>query len=110
MEVAIETPGATPVEEAHQIDEAMLAMGAFVAQMTEIDGYLVDDLMETAMRVEKIHMSIPIQLQLEVRDDGSVMLGSSPPLYYTETTVLPVFHQLNVNITVTENDDARNSQ
>jgi hypothetical protein len=87
-----------------EIDEAMLEMNEFIAQMTEVEGYLYDEEMETAMQLEKVKLSVPIQLDLQVQDDGAIALGGSPPLYYVETTILPVFHQLTVNIEVAKNE------
>jgi hypothetical protein len=84
------------------IDESMLNMGEFLSQMTDVDGYLFDRDTLTAMRVERVNMSMPIQMDLQVIDDGSVVLGGSPPLYYTETTFLPVFHQLKITVVVEE--------
>ncbi|MEO5601455.1 MAG: hypothetical protein ABIR06_11070 [Cyclobacteriaceae bacterium] len=90
------------------VDEAMLEMGDFLSQMTDVDGYLVDAEMLTALTVEKVNLSMPIQLDLHVRDDGSVLLGGSPPLYYTETTFSPVFHQLTINIIAKEKENQEN--
>ena len=84
------------------VDEAMLEMGEFVSQMTDVDGDLADAETGTALRVEKVSMSMPIQLDLLVREDGSVILGASPPLYYADTTFMPVFHQLTINLIVEE--------
>ena len=86
----------------------MLEWSEFISQMTEVDGYLRDDEMGTAMQLEMVEMSMPIQLELHVGEDGQVILGGSPPLYYVNTTILPVFHQLSIKIGVTEtrNSDA----
>jgi len=89
----------------HEIDEAMLELREFVAQMTDVEGYLIDMDMLTATRIEKLKLSMPMQLDLHVMDDGSVRLGGSPPLYYTETTILPVFHQLNVQLEINGQED-----
>lgn len=97
MEEVIETPEFEGNDDSW-VDEAMLEMGEFVSQMTDVDGYMFDAEMSTALRVEKIKMSMPIQLEIQVSDNGSVVLGGSPPLYYTETTFSPVFHQLTINI------------
>jgi hypothetical protein len=99
-----------PSEESNDgmVDEAMLEMGDFLSQMTDVDGYLADTEMRTSMKVEKLNMSMPIQLDLLVMDDGSIVLGASPPLYYTETTFLPVFHQLTINIDVEEKENRKN--
>ena len=88
------------------IDEAMLEMGDFISQMTEVDGYLFDAEWNTATMLEEVELSIPIQLDLHVDDNGSVVIGTAPPLYYVETTFMPVFHQLNVKINVTENNES----
>lgn len=87
------------------IDEAMLEMGDFLSRMADVDGYLVDAEMLSSLRMEKLNMSMPVQLDLHVREDGSVLLGGSPPLYYAETTFLPVFHQLTINIKAEEKEN-----
>jgi hypothetical protein len=94
------------------IDESMLGMGEFISQMTEVEGYLRDDEMGTATRLERVAMEFPIQLDVHVSEDGSVVIGGSPPLYYVETTVAPVFHQFRIDITVEENTktDARTNE
>ena len=89
-----------------EIDEAMLSLADFVSQMTDVDGYIIDTDNPMAMHLEQVKLSIPIQLDLLVMEDGSVILGGSPPLYYAETTIMPVFHQLDVRIKL-EKDDAR---
>ena len=95
-----------------QVDEAMLPMSAFFAEMTDVDGYLVDDEMGTAAQLQKVEMSFPMELDIQVSEDGSLLLGGSPPLYYTETTFVPVFHQLKIEITVEmkTDEDAGSSQ
>lgn len=88
---------------AQLLDETMLEWSEFISQMTEVDGYLADVEMGTSMQLEKVEMSMPVQLELHVGEDGRVIIGGSPPLYYVDTTVLPVFHQLSIKIGVTEN-------
>lgn len=97
MEEMIESPELEGNDDG-LIDEAMLEMAEFVSQMTDVEGYMFDAEMSTALRVEKLKMSMPMQLDIHVSEDGSVILGGSPPLYYTETTFSPVFHQLTINI------------
>ena len=92
-------------EDPYFIDEAMLEMSEFISQMSAVEGYLYDVEMETSMQLENVSMSMPLQLDLHVNEDGSIVLGGSPPLYYAETTILPVFHQLNIKICVTENSE-----
>lgn len=98
-----------PQESDSLIDEAMLDMGEFLSQMTDVDGYLFDRDTRAAMQIERVNMSMPIQLDLLVNDDGSVALGGSPPLYYTETSFLPVFHQLTLTVIVEEKTNHKNN-
>lgn len=103
-----ETPITKPEETYPEIiDEAMLNFAAFFVQMTEVDGYIADAEMQTACRIEKLELSMPVQLDLHVMDDGSVRLGGSPPLYYTETTVMPVFHQLRIHVELDKQESNR---
>ncbi len=87
------------------VDEAMLEMSELVAEMTDIDGYIEDIEMGTSMSLEYVEMDMPVQLDIDVLEDGSLSLGGAPPLYYVATTILPVFHQLKVKISVTEKSE-----
>lgn len=82
------------------IDEAMLEIGDFVSQMSDIDGYLTSEEAEFALEMEKVDLDMPLQLDIRVAEDGRVNIGSSPPLYYVETTIMPVFHQIQISIDV----------
>lgn len=84
------------------IDEAMLDMASFLTQVTSVEGYLYDEEAETAMQLSSVELSMPVQLDLQVSDAGQVTLGGSPPLYYTETSIMPVFHQMKLTIAVDE--------
>ncbi|MDO9553356.1 hypothetical protein [Rhodonellum sp.] len=86
-----------------EIDEAMLEMSGFVSQMVDLDGLLFDLEEKVLVQLEKADLEIPIQLEILNTNDEGLKIGCSPPLYYVETTVLPVFHQLKVNIEITEN-------
>lgn len=88
-------------EEAGQqstIDEAMLEIGDFVGQMSEIDGYLFSGEEQFNLYAERISLDMPVQLDIKVTDTGIVKIGSSPPLYYVETSIMPVFHQIRINM------------
>ena len=93
-----------------EIDEAMLHLSDFVSQMTDVEGYVRDDDDAAAMLLQRVKLSIPLQVDFHVKEDGSVILGSSPPLYYTETTFLPVFHQLDITIKIEKNDAGSSEQ
>ncbi|ELR72568.1 hypothetical protein C900_01242 [Fulvivirga imtechensis AK7] len=82
------------------IDEDMLEMGDFVSEMSDIEGYLISEEEEMVMRAESVSLDFPMQLDIRVLESGEIKIGSSPPLYYVDTTIMPVFHQMKLNITV----------
>jgi hypothetical protein len=47
------------------------------------------------MTIHRFSVESPIELDLNVHDDGSVEIGSVPPLYRVETTFRPSFHQIS---------------
>ena len=57
---------------------------------------LVDD--HLIYSIDKITISVPIELNVAVNEDGIVRLTSSPPSQQIETSFMPVFHQLGMVI------------
>lgn len=49
--------------------------------------------------VERIVVAFPMELEVDTDGGAVVRLGSAPPTQYTETTVMPVFHQLRLTFT-----------
>jgi hypothetical protein len=46
------------------------------------------------MYIDKFSVESPIELDLSVGDDGTVAIGSVPPLYRVETSLRPSYHQV----------------
>lgn len=46
------------------------------------------------MYVHRFSVETPIELDIVAGDDGSVAIGSVPPLYRVDTSVRPSFHQV----------------
>ena len=46
------------------------------------------------MFIHRFAVESPIELDLTERDDGSVAIGSVPPLYRENTTFRPSYHQI----------------
>ncbi|HEY0356059.1 MAG TPA: hypothetical protein VGC29_07650 [Flavisolibacter sp.] len=92
------------------IDEAMVPLHEQIIAMLEIeDGTLETEIGGFKMSIEAVGIESPVQLDVLVNGDGSVTLGSSPPLYYVETGVLPVFHNIRFNAIINENEDGYES-
>jgi hypothetical protein len=48
--------------------------------------------------VEQVEIDMPVEIRVEVDEQGQVRLMGSPPTQRTETTILPVFHQMKLRI------------
>jgi hypothetical protein len=48
--------------------------------------------------VEQVEVDMPVEIRVEVDEQGQVRLMGSPPTQRTETTILPVFHQMKLRI------------
>jgi hypothetical protein len=84
------------------IDEALLPMYQHLQGFVDINGVISDDFAGVKMELEEVEIESPIQLQIIVQENGAVTLGSSPPVYYVETGVMPVFHQIKVKAVKTD--------
>ena len=83
-----------------KIDEAFLDFSEFMEHLSTLDGKVADVEGDEAisMEIETVKMGLPFQLDIAVDDDGEVSLGAVPPLYYTETSFMPAFHQIEITL------------
>ena len=51
-----------------------------------------------AIRIDRITVDFPIELEVTVAGNTVARVGASPPTQRTETTVMPVFHQLRMTL------------
>lgn len=79
-----------------KIDEAMLPFHQHIEDMLEIDGEALDEEKGIKMQIEEVGIESPVQLEIVIDDDGKIVVGSSPPLYYLSTGIMPVFHKLTL--------------
>jgi hypothetical protein len=63
-----------------------------------------DEMAYDGVDLEALRLNLPVELQVEVDDDGRPRIGVAPPTQTTETTILPVFHRMTIAI---ERDDDR---
>ncbi len=82
------------------IDEALVPFHEHVNGMLAIEGEVYDDENGVRMNIYEVDIESPLQLDVIVNEAGEVIIGSSPPLYYMETGVMPVFHGLRIRAVV----------
>lgn len=56
------------------------------------------------MRVERLSVDLPFELDLNT-NGAKPALHASPPMQYTETTIMPVFHRIRVTIECDPTDE-----
>jgi hypothetical protein len=82
------------------MDEAFIPLHEMVLGMAAT-GDIRSDERGIHMYVERLEIESPIELDLTVRSGGSVEIGSVPPLYRVDTSVLPSFHKIRFTAELT---------
>src|SRR5918993_3996211 len=83
-----------PIETRGNIDEAMMSIAEMVSFFFESFEEITDEEEGVVMGIEKICLDMPVQLDVVLNQDGSVNVGTAPPLYRIDTSFSPIFHQL----------------
>lgn len=80
------------------IDEELASPAEVIAALGDIEGYMEDPELEMGLYVETIKVDLPVELDIHVNPDGSIVLGSAPPLYDVETSYTSILHQVKVTL------------
>jgi hypothetical protein len=73
-------------------------------ELREEGGGTEDEMAYDGVELQALRLDLPVELRVEVDEDGRARIGVSPPTQTTETTILPVFHRMTIAI---ERDDDR---
>ena len=82
----------------------LMPFSQLVEELTNYEKQQVDPNTGFAMTIAQLTVDMPIELKVIVNHDGKVNLKGSPPTQLVKTTVMPVFHQMQIWI-VREDDD-----
>jgi hypothetical protein len=85
------------------MDQALFPFGQLMVNISEIQGELKDDI--SSMSIESIKIEMPFELDVRVDANDRLVLGGSPPTQQLETSFMPVFHKMKVNIEVLQMDE-----
>ena len=88
------------------IDEAFLPLEEIIARMISFRGEFVNDEAGVRSYITRYEIEAPVEMDVTRDDDGTVMIGSTPPIYYVETAMRPVFHQIRFTADLVRKDDA----
>ena len=81
-------------------DEALVSFGELMAAFgPDEDELVAADVSDAGrMRVERVTLDLPVEIEVAVDEGGNVHLGSAPPTQHLATTVMPVLHRLRMRI------------
>lgn len=86
------------------MDEAFIPASAIVGQIVSVDGEVVDR--ETGIRfwIDRFEIELPLELSIARDADGRLEIGSTPPLYYVDTSFRPSYHRIRVTAVMEKPD------
>jgi hypothetical protein len=76
------------------IDEAFMPFREIIERMLAFDGEFVDEEAGVHSYIYECEIESPVELDVARGEDGSLQIGSTPPLYYVDTSFRPSFHRL----------------
>jgi hypothetical protein len=75
------------------MDEAFVPLNRIIAGMLAFPEF-VDDEAGLRTYVHRCEIESPVELDIHVDEAGVVQIGSTPPLYYVDTSYRPSFHHV----------------
>jgi hypothetical protein len=84
------------------IDTALMPINEMMFALSEIQGEMKNEI--CSMSVESMLIEMPFELDIINDMEGNITLGSSPPTQKFETSFMPVFHKIKLNIEVIETE------
>ena len=74
----------------------LLPLSDLLQTLTNYEKQHIDPETGQVLTVEQIQVNMPIELRVSVNETGQVTLKGSAPTQRTGTTILPVFHQMQL--------------
>lgn len=76
------------------MDEAFMPFQQIVERMLSFGGEIVDEEAGVRSYVYECEIESPVELNVVRDEEGALRIGSTPPLYYVDTSIRPSFHRL----------------
>ena len=80
------------------VDEALAPFQSFLGALAATTEAFEDESAGLRTFIEALRVSLPFEMDVLVDDLGRVHLAGGPPVCYTETSVVPIFHQLALGV------------
>jgi hypothetical protein len=87
------------------MDEAFIPASEVITQIVSVDGELMDHEAGIRFQIQHLEIEMPVELSISRDADGRLQIGSTPPLYYVDTSFRPSYHRIRVTAAVEKPDD-----
>lgn len=76
------------------MDDAFMPFSEVLERMLSFGGDLIDEEAGVYSYIYECSIESPVELDIFRDDQGTLRIGTTPPLYYVNTSLRPSFHKL----------------
>jgi hypothetical protein len=87
------------------MDEAFMPFRQIIEEMLSFRGEFVDEEAGVRSYITDYEIELPVELDISRDEDGTLRIGSTPPLYYVDTAIRPSFHHVKFTVQIAEDAD-----
>jgi hypothetical protein len=86
------------------VDEAFLPLHRIIEGMAPHEAEFRDDDAGVRTYVDAFAIDSPVELDVSRDDRGDLRIGSTPPIYYVNTSLRPSYHRMRFRAELTHGD------
>jgi hypothetical protein len=87
------------------MDEAYLPLSEIIRRSIAFRGEIVDEAAGVRSYIYACDVEMPVELDVSRDEAGRLLIGSTPPLYYVDTSIRPSYHRLTFTACLAEKRD-----
>ena len=87
------------------IDPAFLPFAGVLERLVSFDPHVVDEEAGIRSYIHSCEIELPVELDVVRNADGTLQIGSTPPLYNINTTFKPSFHRVRFLVQTPQHSD-----
>jgi hypothetical protein len=87
------------------MDEAFVPLHRIIQGMIPAAGGIRDDDLGVHMDIHRFELETPVELDVAHDQVGGLHIGSTPPLYYVDTSLRPSYHRMRFTAELTRDSD-----
>ena len=87
------------------MDEAFLPFSEIIERAMAFHGEIVDEATGVRSYIDACDVEMPVELDVTRDEAGRLRIGSTPPLYYVDTSFRPSYHRMKLTASLSEEGD-----